>query len=256
MMKRKLVAVIACRNNSSRLYAKPLQLLDSDAKITILDCIIDGLKINKYISEIILVISDNKENVFYKSVAKRKNVKFLFGSDKDVLMRLILGAKKTFATDIFRVTSESPFISLDFIKKYWIEHKKKKNDLTIYSNNIDGMGFEIFTKEALIKSHKLGKTQHRSELCDLYIRENIKDFKVSYISNKSTKKKYRLTVDNPEDLILCRKLFDFTNKDYPTFKIKKIITFLKDKKNNSYIKLVSQFISKSKTIDNLWSNVK
>lgn len=255
-MKRKLVAVIACRNNSSRLYAKPLQVLDNDAQITILDCIIDGLKKNSSISEIILVVSNNKDNVYYKLVAKKKNVKILFGSDKDVLSRLILGAKKTMATDIFRVTSESPFISLDFIKKYWMEHKEKKNDLTIYSNNIDGMGFEIFTKEALIRSHKFGKSKHRSELCDLYIRENLKYFKVSYISKKFAKKKYRLTVDNPEDLILCRKLFNFVKNDYPNFKIKKIIKFFKNKKNNSYIKLVNRFINKSKTIDNLWNNVK
>ena len=32
-MKRKLVAVIACRNNSSRLYAKPMQFLDYDSKL-------------------------------------------------------------------------------------------------------------------------------------------------------------------------------------------------------------------------------
>ena len=43
-MKRRLVAVIACRNNSLRLYAKPLQFLDTDSKITIIDCVIDSLK--------------------------------------------------------------------------------------------------------------------------------------------------------------------------------------------------------------------
>ena len=255
-MKRRLVAVIACRNNSLRLYAKPLQFLDTDSKITIIDCVIDSLKKNDAISEIILAVSNNKDNLFYKLIAQKKSIKFFYGSDEDVLMRLIQGAKKTFATDVFRVTSESPFVSSEFINKYWNKHKKNKNDLTIYSNNIDGMGFEIFTKEALIESHKLGEKKHRSELCDLYIRENIRNFKVSYNKNKFTNKKYRLTVDNPEDLILCRKLFHFIKKDYPNFKIIKIVKFLENKKNNDCIKLVNKFISKSKTIDNLWNNVK
>ena len=94
---------------------------------------------------------------------------------------MIKGALITEASDIFRVTSESPFISLDYIGEVWQKHIKLNNDLTIFSNNIDGMGFEIFTKASLKKSHKNGNHRHRSELCDLYIRENIKDFRVKYI---------------------------------------------------------------------------
>jgi spore coat polysaccharide biosynthesis protein SpsF len=89
----------------------------------------------------------------------------------------------------------------------------------------------------------------------LYIRENIKDIRVKYITKKLTKNKYRLTVDNPEDLILCRKLFLNLKKNYPKFKQSKIIKFLTNKKNVKDIKLVNQFIKKSKTIDNLWKNV-
>ena len=253
-MKRKLVAVIACRNNSSRLYAKPLQFLDKDFKITILDCIVDSLKSSNSINDIILGISEYKDNLIYKEFAKSKKIKFFFGSDKDVLLRLVNGAKKTNATDVFRITSESPFLSTEFISKVWLEHLKLNNDLTIFSNNIDGMGFEIFNKRALIKSHNKGKKKHRSELCDLYIRENIKDFNVKYISKKFTTKKFRLTVDNPEDLILCRKLFTHLKKNYPRFKQNQIIKFLRNKKNDKDVKLVKQFIKHSKTIDNLWKN--
>jgi len=254
-MKKKLVAVIACRNNSSRLYAKPLQFLDNSSKTTILKCIIDGLKKNSNIDDVVLAISNSKDNSVYKIIAKKNKIKFFYGSDMDVLLRLVHGAKKTSATDVFRITSESPFVSLDKINKYWKKHCKEKNDLTIYSNNIDGMGFEIFTTNSLIKSHKLGKKKHRSELCDLYIRENIKKFKVSYNIEKLTNKKFRLTVDNPEDLILCRKIFQSMKTDYPRFKIKKIINFLNHKDNKIFIKQVNQFINKSKTIDNLWKNV-
>ena len=41
-MKRKLVAVLACRNGGSRLYAKPLQNLDEVNKVTIIQYIIDN----------------------------------------------------------------------------------------------------------------------------------------------------------------------------------------------------------------------
>ena len=43
-MRKKLVAVLACRNNGSRLYAKPLQNLSSKPSINIIKMIIDTLK--------------------------------------------------------------------------------------------------------------------------------------------------------------------------------------------------------------------
>ena len=43
-MKKKLVAVLACRNTGSRLYGKPLQNLDVKRKYTIIDNLINCLK--------------------------------------------------------------------------------------------------------------------------------------------------------------------------------------------------------------------
>ena len=252
-MKKKLVAVLACRNNGSRLYAKPLQNLSINPPINILKMIIETLKKSKSVSEIILAISSKKENLIYREIAQKNNLKFVFGPDDDVLKRLVLGSKKTAASDVFRVTTESPFISYEYIDKVWNIHKVKDNDLTIFSNNIDGMGFQIFKSVSLMKSHKMGRKKHRSELCDLYIRENYNKFKVEYIKYNEQNKNYRLTVDNPEDLILCKKLFTMLNKDYPLIPMKKIIFSLKKLKKD--VKLTEKFIAKSKSINNLWKNV-
>ena len=185
---------------------------------------------------------------------KKNKIKFFYGSDKDVLKRLVTGAKVAEATDVFRVTAESPFLSHEYFEKIWMNHKKQDNDLTIFSNNIDGMGFEIFKKKALEISHRKGQSKHRSELCDLYIRENLDKFKVRFFVGGKINKNYRLTVDNPEDLILCRKIFIKYQKDYPLIELKKINNFLCNNRSETYI--VEKFISKSKSINNLWANVK
>ena len=44
MKKKKLVFVIACRNEGTRLFGKPLQLLDIENRITILDHLISIVK--------------------------------------------------------------------------------------------------------------------------------------------------------------------------------------------------------------------
>lgn len=250
-MKRKLTAVLACRNNGSRLYAKPLQYLDDNKKVYVLKMIIDTLKKEKKINEIILSISNHKDNFIYMEIAKKEKLNFVLGSDKDVLKRLILGANKSKATDVFRVTTESPFISFHKIAELWDLHQNNNYDLTIYDNNIYGMGFEIFKLGSLKLSHKKGLAKHRSELCDLYIRENVKDFNIKLIEEKNLEFKTRLTIDNPEDLIYCRSLYKYLNKFYPRFPIEKIIKYLKN--DNQNYKLVKKFIPKSKSISNLWS---
>ena len=88
-MSRKLVAILACRNGGSRLYAKPLQNLDNKKNITTLQFLITNLKKHKVVDEIGLAISNKKENLIYKEIAKKNSVKFTFGDDNDVLSRLI-----------------------------------------------------------------------------------------------------------------------------------------------------------------------
>ena len=60
------------------------------------------------------------------------------------------------------------------IKKSWINHQNNNVDFTFTPDQvIDGCGYEIINLSALKLSHKNGKKRHRSELCSLYIRQNL-----------------------------------------------------------------------------------
>ena len=156
-MKRKLVAVLACRNGGSRLYGKPLQNLDVKKKVNILNYLIKNIKKLKDVNEIVLAISNRSENKEYKSIAKKNSIKFIFGDDEDVLFRLIKASKKTGATDVLRITTESPFPHLEGFSKIWLKHVKRNYDATLLDEIIDGCGFEIIKTKALLKSHLKGK---------------------------------------------------------------------------------------------------
>lgn len=226
--KKKLVAAIACRNDGTRLYAKPLQNLDYKNGIKIIDNIIDCLKTISVIDEIVLGISDKPDNEIYKIYAKDKNLKFITGDDNDVLSRLISCGNFVNATDIFRVTSESPFIFFENIYSAWDDHILKNVDATFMDDIIDGCGFEIIKLEALEKSHIHGNKKHRSELCTLYIRENAKDFKINKIAPPKDliRNDLRLTVDYPEDLVLCRHIYQAFKDQAPKIPIRDIVNFL------------------------------
>lgn len=206
---RKLVAVLACRNQSSRLYGKPLQNLDICTGLTILDFMIASLKSYPEVSEIVLAVSHGPDNEVYKFVAKKHNIRFIYGSEEDVLKRLIDGCKLVQGTDIFRLTSESPFTYEDPIPKAWADHQALKNDLTALDNLPDGSGFEIISLPAYEYSWNNGNEKHRSEFSSLYIREHKTKFRIGHVNIPDNLKRtdIRLTVDYPEDLILCRYVY-------------------------------------------------
>ena len=239
---RKLVACLACRNQGSRLYGKPLQNLDIENRITILEYMISALKSYPQISEIVLGISEGNDNIVYKEIAEKNGVWYIVGSEEDVLSRLIECCEKVNGSDIFRLTTESPFTFFEAIDEAWQLHVKEGSDLTALDNLPDGSGFEIIKLEAYQHSWIKGEKRHRSELCSIYIRENKSHFKIFSIEIPIEIKRtdIRLTVDYPEDLILCRAIYKEFNYLAPRIPLIKIIDFLD--RNPDLKKLVEPFI--------------
>lgn len=238
---RNLVAALACRNNSTRLYGKPLQLLDIKKKISVIQHIINQLKKKKIFKEIVLGISKEIDSKIYVQLANKNNINYIFGDEFDVLSRLIKCGDKTFATDIFRITTESPFPFLKNLKKKWKSHIKNNFDASFFDPGIDGCGYEIIKLEALKISHQYGKKRHRSELCSSYVRENINKFKINFLKvpNFLKNNNLRLTIDYPEDLIICRYFYNLIN----------------NKKKNNFSSAINE-IKKDKLIDLLLKNIK
>ncbi|MCZ4306857.1 hypothetical protein O4G98_19160 [Zoogloeaceae bacterium G21618-S1] len=227
-MKRRLVAAIACRNQGSRLYGKPLQNLDVSESIRIIDNIIACLESLPCIDEIVLGISEGVDNEAFKEVARSKGVRYVIGDQIDVLSRLVACGQLAGATDVFRVTSESPFLYFEEVEELWRLHQKQSFDATFMDEVIDGCGFEIIRLEALECSHTNGDHRHRSELCTLYIREHLADFKVHKAPPPPTlvRKDLRLTVDNPEDLAVCRIVYGVFKDLAPRIPVAEIVAFL------------------------------
>lgn len=240
-MKRRLVAAVACRNQGSRLYGKPIQNLDVDRGIRILDNIISCLNTIEAIDEIVLGISEGNENEIFKTIAESKGISYIIGDQIDVLGRLVQCGQLAGATDIFRVTSESPFLYFNPVENLWKSHVKEDLDATFFDEVIDGCGFEIISMKALELSHAKGSSKHRSELCSLFIREHRSDFKIKIELPPAelVRKDLRLTVDNPEDLAVCRILYNVFKEDAPRFEIEKLVKYLDE--NPKLIELTRPF---------------
>jgi spore coat polysaccharide biosynthesis protein SpsF len=227
-MKRRLVAAIACRNQGSRLYGKPLQNLDVVSGVRIIDNIISCLQNLGIIDEIILGISEGQENEVFKRVASENGLRYIVGDETDVLSRLVACGELGEATDIFRVTSESPFLFHNQIPELWKKYQAEDLDALFMDEIIDGVGFEIIKLEALKVSHLNGDSRHRSELCTLYIREHADQFNILKVfpPENLIRKDLRLTVDNPEDLAVCRILYNVFKAEAPLFSLYEMVVYL------------------------------
>ncbi len=225
--KPKVVAVIACRVDSARMFAKPMQLV---GKYTILEHLLNQIKTSYMIDEIVLAISENPGNEIFIDFAKKQKIKFIRGDDEDVLKRLIDGAKYVNADIIFRITSENPYIFWNGIDHLIKNHISGKHDLSFYEKIPLGAYFEVINLKALETSHRKGKRKHRSELCTLYINEHKNQFKINHLAPEKSlqRPEIRLTVDSPQDLWVARIIHEQLGKGIKPISLKQIVKFLDD----------------------------
>jgi spore coat polysaccharide biosynthesis protein SpsF len=237
---RKLVATLACRSGGKRLHGKPLQNLAPST--TILKHLVNGIRATKEIDEIVLGISEGAENHAYIEFAKQENITYIVASEKDVLWRLIMCGRVVAATDIFRVTTECPFICWELLGKAWKNHMGNVNDITTASYLPEGLGFEIVTQESLEHMHKHGNDYERSEYCCAYSRRKPEEFKKEIIKPLIEWQRFdiRLTVDNPEDLILCRQIYQALYDNNPHIPVQAILNWIDE--NPEAHKIVEPFV--------------
>lgn len=251
---RKLVVALACRNAGSRLYAKPLQNLDISTGATILDVLLDALGTLPMIDEVVLGIAEGIENDSYEKVAREKGLRFVRGDEKDVLGRLIACADLAEATDIFRVTSESPFPHLEAVAEAWQKYCDQELDAYFYDGIVDGCGFEFLSLAALRTSHAKGEDRHRSEFCTLFIRENSAAFRTLRAKAPGSLQRtdLRLTVDYPEDLVVCRAVYQALRHEAPRISVAHAVQFLDE--NPELKQLVAPFTEAGYETMYVWSN--
>ena len=187
-------------------------------------------------------ISDGNANSDFIDYAKVNDLDYIIGDETDVLSRLVQCGEYASATDIFRTTSESPFPYFEMIESVWAKHcNNNNNDATFLDDIIDGCGFEIIKLNALKKSHDKGDIKHRSELCTLFIREHEDDYQIQrlYPPEELNRKDLRFTVDYPEDLIVCRAVYEKFKENAPMIPLLDAVRFLDD--NKSLKKLIAPF---------------
>ena len=204
---KKIGCIIQARLGSNRFPKKILQTLENNN--TILDYVIFQLKASKSLEKIILATTNlNQDNIF-QNIADNQKLELFRGNENDVLDRYYNCAKKFSLDIIIRVTSDCPFIDPKIIDQ-GIEIFCSNNYDILTTNQPytlpDGLGFEIFSFNALKKNAENANLNSEREHVTPFFYNNLENFKIFNYENRKNLSNYRCTIDYPEDLVLLREL--------------------------------------------------
>lgn len=224
-----ITAIIQARFNSKRLPGKVLLPLGGK---TILECVVRRVKKAKKISKVIVATSINESDNRIAETCKKNGIDCIRGSLEDVLDRFYEAAIKLNTENICRITADCPLIDPGIIDQVAEVFESGKFDYVstgrIKSTFPDGLDTEIFTFEALERAFKEARLPSEREHVTPYIWKNPKLFKISTLVNDADLSEFRLTVDEPVDYEMLKKIYSKV-KDLSWLEV---IKFLRDNKKH------------------------
>ena len=148
----KIVAIIQARMGSARLPGKVMKIINGK---TIIELLISRLIKSKYLTDIVVATSVNKNNDPLVEHIKELGYNCEQGSEDNVLERYYEVALKHSADIIIRITGDCPFVDSELVDDAILQFNASNID---YISNgsppsyPDGLDIEVFSMAALAKS--------------------------------------------------------------------------------------------------------
>ncbi len=235
-------AIIEARMGSSRLPGKVMLKIN---KLPMIELLVDRLRQSKEIRKIIIATTIDKKDRVIVNWAKKKKIFYFRGREEDVMHRVWSAAKLHKVKNILNITGDCPLIDPQLISQFINVYKNNNceylNNCKIRSYPI-GMDIQIYPTSTLKKSLIMTKDKRHREHVTLHILENPTIFKhLNIIAPPELfYPKLGLTLDEPNDYLLIKKIFQ---KFY-------------HKKNNFTCLDIINFLNKNPKIKNINSKVK
>ncbi len=219
-MTKRLIAVIQARMTSSRLPGKSLRKISDKALLEIIVC---RLQKSKFIDQIIIATSVNKDDDPLAKFATDKGIDCVRGSEENVLSRYLLVYQKYNFDYLVQICGDSPLIDIDFLDFWYRAYLQSKCDFLYFyplKKHYLG-GFDIISKNGLVKI----LDQSQSQIAQQYIIGFVYQFpelfdivkkplpNSYYLPESLQDRNIRLSVDTLEDVHFFEALYQFLDID-------------------------------------------
>ena len=224
----KIVAIVQARMGSTRLPGKVLKKI---VGIPALEILLARLSRSELISEICVATSHNTENDQLCNAIEEIGYRVIRGSETDVLQRFWDAAAATSADIIVRITGDCPMIDPSLVDEAVQIYLNSDAD---YVSNVDpptfpdGLDIEVFSMQVLSTARLSATSDYDREHVTPFIRNG--NFKRINLKNAIDTSELRLTLDEPDDLDLLRKVFEHFQPNL-YFNFQKVEKFLHENPN-------------------------
>ena len=200
--------VVSARMASSR---RPGKALADLAGRPLLEVLLDRMLAVRGVSGVALATSLRGENDALAAVADGLGIRVFRGDEDDVLRRHLDCARFLGADHVVRVTGDNPLTDVETTEALVVQHLAQGADYTYVPGDALLMGIlsEVISTAALARAWERGGARHRSELMTLYMKEHPSEFRIALgtLPEGLYRPRYRLTVDEHEDVTLMQALF-------------------------------------------------
>lgn len=211
----KTIAVIQARMGSKRLPGKTLMPL---LKHSLLGTVINSVRRNRFIDELIVVTSTNKEDDEIFEYCKINDIPVFRGHPENVLSRFIEVARELDDNDVIvRVTADNPLNNTEASFTLFNKHIEENNDYTF----VEGLSHVVYEyinvgaikRLALINDLSCLDNEHVT----FYFRNNPSKFKIASLSPKELNLLPHidklLTIDSLDDYKRYKKIIEIFDVD-------------------------------------------
>ena len=205
-----IIAIVQARSGSKRFPNKIMKKINGKS---IIELLLNRISLSKKINKVILATTVLKEDDILSNYVESIGYHVFRGSEKNVLSRYHNAAEKYKADVILRITGDCPLVDPIIIDKAINIFLEKNVD---YVSNVnpstypDGMDIEVFTFKTLQKIYKKSNDDRQKEHVTTYLREEKNnEFKKINFNNSTDLSNIRLTIDEPEDFEVIKKIYEY-----------------------------------------------
>lgn len=195
----KIGVVIQARMGSTRLPGKVLKPI---AGKPLLEHVTGRLQQLRHTVQVVVATSTMARDDAVLEWCRQHAVECFRGSEEDVLDRYLACAEFYGFEVVVRLTADNPFTDVAELDRLLDLHIASGNDYTHSFGMMPlGVGAEVFSLDALRRSHAEGHEPHHREHVNEYIPEHPERFCIGVLDVPASKRRpdLRLTVDTEED---------------------------------------------------------
>jgi spore coat polysaccharide biosynthesis protein SpsF len=183
------------------------------------------------VDEIVIATPKNEADDALIALADRLEIGHYQGSEENVMQRVLEAGEKYEAEIICEVTGDCPIIDPELIQQ--LIETFMVNPV-VYANNgrgglPDGMGAQVFYRNALKKSHQMTNAPLDLEHVTLHIRQNRDVFPALYLVALQSLHwpELGITLDEEDDYLLLKKIIEYFSETNSMFGCLDVIRLLK-----------------------------